>query len=383
MLAGANESGDCGLNGKAAFLKKIINRTLWFILTMFILSVGVFYLARLAPGDPLQSFYGDATESMTAKELEAARVRLGLDGPIYIQYIKWISNAFQGDFGLSLKYKTPALEVIAPLIGNTLILGGTAYILVFMLATLLALFCAMNEDTLIDRIICKVGTAAYYIPPFWLGVVLVLIFSINLNWLPSSGAYDIGLSGDILNRIQHMILPLIVMILSHLWYYAYMIRNKLLDEVRKDYVLLAKSKGCTKSEIVFKHCFRNVAPTIVSIMAISIPHVLSGTYIAESVNQHPVGTGRYKFVKWDKAGGMISLVRNEKYYAKIPKIKKVVYKTVAVESTKALMLQSGQADLAWLNAKYAKRFRGKAGFKNYDFKTADYRAISPDFKPGF
>lgn len=117
---------------------------------------------------------------------------------------------------------------------------------------------------------------------FWLGVVLVLIFSINLQWLPSSGAYDIGKSSDILNRIRHMILPLVVMILSHLWYYAYMIRNKLLDEIRKDYVLLAKSKGCNKGEIVFKHCFRNVAPTIVSIMAISIPHVLSGTYIAES-----------------------------------------------------------------------------------------------------
>jgi peptide/nickel transport system permease protein len=224
---------------------------------------------------------------MTAEELNAARVRLGLDAPINIQYIKWIGNAVHGDFGLSLKYKMPALEVIAPLIGNTLILGGTAYILVFGLATLLALFCAMNEDTLIDKIICKVGTAAYYIPPFWLGVVLVLIFSINLNWLPSSGAYDFGLSDDIINRIRHMVLPLIVMILSHLWYYAYMIRNKLLDEVRKDYVLLAKSKGCTKTEIVLKHCFRNVAPTIVSIMAISIPHVLSGTYIAEAVFNYP------------------------------------------------------------------------------------------------
>ncbi|BBB89439.1 MAG TPA: ABC transporter permease [Methylomusa anaerophila] len=272
---------------KTILVKQIIRRTSWFALTMFILSIGVFYLSRLAPGDPLQSFYGDAIESMSAKELDAARARLGLDSPIYIQYIKWISNAFQGDFGLSLKYKIPAMDVISPLIGNTLILGGTAYILVFILATLLALFCAMNEDTLIDQVICKVGTAAYYIPPFWLGVVLVLIFSINLNLLPSSGAYSIGKSGDILDRIQHMILPLIVMILSHLWYYSYMIRNKLLDEVRKDYVLLAKSKGCTKSEIVFKHCFRNVAPTIVSIMAISIPHVLSGTYIAESVFNYP------------------------------------------------------------------------------------------------
>jgi peptide/nickel transport system permease protein len=268
-------------------IKDIIIRLLGFALAMFVLSVVVFYFARLAPGDPLQSFYGDATESMTSAELHAARVRLGLDAPIYIQYIKWFGNALGGDFGLSLKYKMPAMKVVSPLIGNTLILGSTAYVLVFALATGLAIACAANEDSLFDRAVCKIGTAAYYIPAFWLGVVLVLIFSINLKVLPSSGAYDIGKSGDVLNRIRHMILPLIVMILSHLWYYAYMIRNKLLDEIRKDYVLLAKSKGLNKREIIFHHCLRNVAPTIISIMAISIPHVLSGTYIAESVFNYP------------------------------------------------------------------------------------------------
>ena len=272
---------------KKQFLIKIGKRLLGFVGAMFLLSVIVFYFARLAPGDPLQSFYGDAVESMTVEEQDAARIRLGLDGPIQVQYVRWLQNAFQGDFGLSLKYKTPAMSVVEPLISNTLILGGTAYILVFLLAILLAMFCARFEDTWIDRVICKVGTAAYYIPPFWLGVVLVLVFSINLHILPSSGAYDIGKANDIGNRIRHMILPLIVMILSHLWYYAYMIRNKLLDEVRKDYVLLARMKGIRKNQILWFHCLRNVAPTIVSIMAISIPHVLSGTYIAEAVFNYP------------------------------------------------------------------------------------------------
>ncbi|KIR03370.1 Oligopeptide transport system permease protein OppB [Lachnospiraceae bacterium TWA4] len=224
---------------------------------------------------------------MTTAEKDAARARLGLDDSIHIQYVKWLGNALHNNWGLSLKYKMAVMDVVSPLIGNTLLLGGIAYILVFLLATLLAIVCAMHEDTIFDRAICKIGTATYYIPPFWLGVVLVLIFSVNLKWFPSSGAYDIGRAGDVGNRIKHMVLPLIVMIASHLWYYAYMIRNKLLDEVRKDYVLLAKTKGLTKHEIMYKHCFRNVAPTIVSIMAISIPHVLSGTYIAESVFNYP------------------------------------------------------------------------------------------------
>jgi peptide/nickel transport system permease protein len=270
-----------------AIIEKIVKRILGFIAAMFILSIVAFTFARLAPGDPLQSFYGDAVESMTTEELAKARARLGLDQPMYVQYVRWLQNALQGDFGLSLKYKTSAQAVVGPLIGNTLILGGVAYLLVFILAVICAVICALHEDSWLDKAICKIGTIIYYIPPFWLGVVLILIFSVNLKLLPSSGAYDPGMKYDVWNRIQHMILPLIVMVASHLWYYAYMIRNKLLDEIRKDYVLLAKSKGLNKREIVLKHCLRNVAPTIVSIMAISIPHVLSGTYIAESVFNYP------------------------------------------------------------------------------------------------
>ncbi|MDD7389475.1 MAG: ABC transporter substrate-binding protein [Lachnospiraceae bacterium] len=102
-----------------------------------------------------------------------------------------------------------------------------------------------------------------------------------------------------------------------------------------------------------------------------------------SFNQNPVGTGRYKFVSWEKDGGMINLERNEDYYGTVPQIEKIIYKTVSVESTKATMLQSGEADLAWLNSNYADTFRGKDGYKNIDFQTADYRAMSMDFRTEF
>ena len=183
-------------------LKKILTRAILFILVMFILSVVVFVLARLAPGDPLQSFYGDALENMTDVEKDAARVRLGLDAGIATQYMRWLSNALHGDFGLSFKYKMPVMNVIRPLIGNTLTLGLIAYVCVFTLATLLAVVCALYEDSLLDRAICRIGTLIYYIPGFWLGVVLVLIFSVNLGWFPSSGAYDVGMQGDLANRIR-------------------------------------------------------------------------------------------------------------------------------------------------------------------------------------
>ena len=254
-----------------------------FLLSIFLLSLITFYIARLAPGDPLVSYYGDRVEKMSPEERDQAEEKLGLKEPISVQYVKWLKRAAHGDFGISWKYKTDVLEVIKGRLGNTLLLGGIGFVLTFVLALLLGIFCAWKEGSLCDRMICRVGTLTSCIPEFWLSLMLILIFAVELHWLPSSGAYDNGMAGDIGNRISHMILPLIVMITSHLWYYTYLIRNKLLDEVRKDYVLLAKSNGLGKERILWGHCLRNIAPTIVSVMAISIPHVLSGTYIAESV----------------------------------------------------------------------------------------------------
>lgn len=266
---------------------RIIKRTILLLLVMFILSLVVFILARLTPGDPLQSYYGDRLDFMKQSEIDMARHRLGLDSNIFIQYFKWLGNALHGEFGLSLKYRQPVIRVVKPLIGNTLLLGILAYVFTFAISIYLACICAIHEDGILDKLITKIGTTIYYIPSFWLGVIFVLIFAINLKWFPSSGAYDVGMAGDLGNRIRHLILPITVMVLSHVGYYTYMIRNKLLDETRKDYVLLAKSKGCSRGEIIRKHCLRNVFPTIVSLMAISIPHITGGTVVVESIFHYP------------------------------------------------------------------------------------------------
>jgi peptide/nickel transport system permease protein len=129
--------------------------------------------------------------------------------------------------------------------------------------------------------------------------MLILIFAVTLHWLPSSGAYDIGYKDDIMNRIEHLVLPMIIVVMQHLWYYAYMIRNKLLEEIRADYVLLGKSKGLSKWQIMFKHCLRNIMPSYISIMAISVPHVLGGTYIVESVFSYPgIGALSYESARF-------------------------------------------------------------------------------------
>lgn len=275
------------------------SKLLIFLASVFVLSLLVFYISRLTPADPLLSYYGERVEKMSVEEKDIAREKLGLNEPIYVQYGKWLNGAVHGDFGISYKYKQDVLEVISQRVLNTLILGGIGYILIFIGALALGIICAWNEDKWIDKFLCKLGTFSCCIPEFWYSLLLILIFCVSLHWLPSSGAYSIGKSGDIIDRILHLILPMAVVLLNHPWYYGYMVRNKLLDEMRADYVLLGKSKGQSKAKIMFGHCLRNIMPSYISLMAISVPHVIGGTYIVETVFAYPgLGTLSYESAKF-------------------------------------------------------------------------------------
>ncbi len=223
--------------------KKLCRTLVVFLLSMLVLSLLVFVIARLAPGDPLVSYYGERAEKMKPAERAQAEARLGLDQPIAQQYLIWLKGALRGEFGISYKYKMDVLEVIRTRLPFTLQLGGIGFLLTFFLSLGLGVLCARHEDSLLDRALCKIGTVTSCIPEFWLSLVLILIFAVQLRWLPSSGAYDVGKANDAGSRVLHLILPLTVVVLGHLWYYAYLVRNKMLEEMRMDYVLLAKSKG--------------------------------------------------------------------------------------------------------------------------------------------
>ena len=269
------------------------------LFSIFVLSTTVFFVSRMAPGDPLVSYYGDRVERMSPQERVWAEEKLGLDDGIMVQYVRWLKEAAHADFGISYKYKQDVVTVIGKRVGNTLLLGGIGFLLIFFGSLFLGILCAWREGGLLDRFFCRIGTITSCIPEFWLSLVLILIFAVQLRWLPSSGAYDVGKANDAGSRVLHLILPLTVVVLGHLWYYAYMVRNKMLEEMRMDYVLLAKSKGLGRKRILYRHCLRNVLPSYLSIMAISVPHVLGGTYIVESVFSFPgLGTLSYESARY-------------------------------------------------------------------------------------
>ena len=261
---------------------------------MVMLSIIIFVIADKCPGDPLKSYYGDGAERLSIEERQAAEERLGLDQPLPVRYFKWAKNFIRGDLGLSYKYKQPVAEVIGSMWLNTLILGGIAYVITFGLAIWLGKFCALHEDSMADRVICKIGVISGNIPAFFMALLLILIFSVNLRILPAGGAYSYGMSGSVADRLCHLVLPVTVLVLEHLWYYAYMIRNKLVEETRQDYVLLCKAEGMPRKAIINKSCMRNIMPSLLVMMAVSVPHILGGTYVVETVFSYP-GLGTLSF----------------------------------------------------------------------------------------
>lgn len=257
------------------------------LLTLLILSILVFLVSRLAPGDPLKAYYGESVEKMSLQQLDHARQRLGLNDSLLTQYVKWAAGAFQGDFGISYIYKQPALQVVSHVYGNTLLLTGCSFGLIFILGLMLAVFCVRHEGKTVDRVICRLGVAANSIPEFFVSLILILIFSVSLGLLPQSGAHDLGGGGTLV----HLILPVGAIVISHLWYCAYLMRNRLSDEIRKEYILLCRVKGLTQRQILWKHCIKNVMPSTISIMAIFLPHLLGGAYVVEMVFSYP-GLGK-------------------------------------------------------------------------------------------
>ncbi len=193
--------------------KTLSKKILLFVVFLLALSIIVFWLARLMPGDPLTAYYGEAAERMNEEQRAAAMERLSLDQPIATQYFTWLKNALTGDFGISHQYKQDVFAVIGSLWFNTLLLGGLSYLLTFVFAILLGLFCATKEGGATDRIIYRVGTATSVIPSFFVALIAILVFSVNLHILPSSGAYSIG-GGGFADRAVHLILPVSVMVLS-------------------------------------------------------------------------------------------------------------------------------------------------------------------------
>ena len=245
------------------------------------ISLILFAVIHLAPGGPLD-VYAD-NPSVTPAALAGISKAYGLDQPLPIQYALWLKSMLTGHWGFSIRTGRPVLVEIAERLGPTLELGGVAMVLALLVSLPLGVAGAARAGGWIDHLLGGVSLLGLSIPVFWLALLLQLLFSVALGWLPSAGLQSIGGSGSLGDRLAHIVMPAGVLALATVASWSRYFRAGMLDALGRDYVRTAYAKGVGELGVLFRHALRNAIVPVVSVIALDLASVISGAVITESV----------------------------------------------------------------------------------------------------
>ena len=266
----------------------LIQRLLSAIPVVLGITIIVFFIISLIPGDPATAILGSYA---TPENVKLLNEQLGLDKGLIERYFIWLGNLVQGDLGRSFALNRPVLDEILERFNATLILSGTAFILCSFVGILIGTISAFKQYTITDKIITFAVLTGISIPSFFLGMMMILLFAVNLQWLPVSGMYAIYGGGDFLDLIHHLIMPAIAIALVATGVVARITRNSVLEILRQDYIRTARAKGVREGNVLIKHVLRIAIVTILPILGLQAGFVLSGSVFIEIVFQWP-GVGR-------------------------------------------------------------------------------------------
>lgn len=245
---------------------------------------------HLAPGDPAVLLAGpDAPPEF----VDLIRKQLGLDRPLYEQFFLYITNALRGDLGSSYTHNKPVLEVIFQQLPATLLLMGTGYLIALILGIYLGVVASARPHSKTDNVAMFSSLVIYSLPGFWAAMITVFVFGFILRWFPILGMVDIGAQGiDILfSVLHHLVLPALIVSLEYLAMYFRIMRASMLEILNEDYIITAKSKGCSNQTVLYKHALKNALIPMVTIVALRLRYVFTGTVLIETVFAWP-GLGR-------------------------------------------------------------------------------------------
>ncbi|MFP2504323.1 ABC transporter permease [Buttiauxella gaviniae] len=262
----------------------LVRRLAQLVPMLFFISLVSFLLVKLAPGDPVQAYI---TPRMSPEDIERIRHSLGLDKPMFMQYLLWLKNVLQGDLGYSLIYHRPVLTMIAERIPATLGLMGASLILAMVLAIPLGLVAGAYKHRWLDHFLNMFAYIGISVPIFWLGILLITVFSVQLNWLPSMGMRTIGMEDSWLDVVRHGILPCIALSFYNLSNYVRYIRSNTITQLSADYVQTQLAYGATRRSILFRHVLKNVLLPVITLFGISFGELVVGAYVTESVFSWP------------------------------------------------------------------------------------------------
>lgn len=248
------------------------------------LTIIVFFIMALIPGDPATAILGAYATPENVAQLNR---QLGLDQPLIHQYFTWLSNIFQGDFGRSYTQNRAVLDIIAERFSATLILAGTALVICSIMGLLAGIISASRQYGLADKIITVIVLVGISTPAFWLGLLLIILFSVTLGWLPASGMYSVYGGGDLPDLLRHIILPAGTLAFIATGVIARLTRSSMLEVLRQDYIRTARAKGLHERRVIYRHAFKAALVSIVPVIGIQAGFVLGGAVYVETVFQWP------------------------------------------------------------------------------------------------
>ncbi|HIX30535.1 MAG TPA: ABC transporter permease [Firmicutes bacterium] len=263
-------------------LKTILKRILQCIPTMFIVVTFTFILTRMIPGSPAATILGPQASAADIAEME---IKLGLDQPYWKQFMDYILDVLQGNFGDSYMYNRPVLDLIAERIPNTLQITVTALIIALIIGVGIGMFSALHQYSILDYVFMVLALVGVSMPIFWLGLMLVNLFSVQLGWLPTQGRGDLAIG--LWDFVSHMILPCACLSTIPMATFARITRSSMLEVIHNDSIKALRARGISERSVIWKHALKNALPPIVTVLGLQIASCFTGAILTESIFTWP------------------------------------------------------------------------------------------------
>lgn len=265
-------------------IKYILKRILIAIPVLIGITILNFLLMNLAPGSPLDMMRNPMVSDVA---LDMKAEALGLNAPMYVQYFRWMGELFKGNLGYSYITYQPVTQLIKEHLGPTLLLMGTSLIIGLMIAIPVGVYSATKQYSKVDYVAVTGSFLGISIPSFFFSLILIYVFTVRLNWLPSSGMVTLGGSGDFIDILKHLIMPATVLIIAVAGRNIRYVRSSMLEILEQDYLVTAKAKGLSRFLIINKHGMRNALIPIITVIGMEIPLIFGGAVVIEQIFSWP------------------------------------------------------------------------------------------------
>jgi len=266
----------------------LLKRLMQSVMLLVIVSIIGFVVLNLIPGGPMAQYALDP--GMTQEDMNRLAEQLGLNRPLWVQYLDWIWRLVQGDWGTSFRDGSPVLDVIGRHIFATLLLMGSSTVIAVAIGTWIGIRGATHRYSTFDYLATVGAMIALSIPTFWFGLIGIYVFSLKLGWLPAGNMYTIG-DGSVLNYLHHLIMPSTVLALVHIAIWSRFMRAATLDAISQEFVKTARAKGVGERRVILKHVVGNALLPMITLAGVQLPSLLTGALVTETVFTWP-GMGR-------------------------------------------------------------------------------------------